>query len=27
VALRCNHLGFANYPAAIAEVLRQVDTI
>lgn len=25
VALRCNHLGFANDPAAIAEVLRQLD--
>jgi pimeloyl-ACP methyl ester carboxylesterase len=27
VALRCNHLGFANDPAVIAEVLRQVDSI
>lgn len=25
VALRCNHLGFANDPRAIAEVLRQLD--
>lgn len=25
VALRCNHLGFAADPAAIAEVLRQLD--
>ncbi len=25
VALRCNHLGFASDPAAIAEVLRQLD--
>jgi len=25
VALRCNHLGFARDPAAIAEVLRQLD--
>jgi pimeloyl-ACP methyl ester carboxylesterase len=25
VALRCNHLGFANDPKAIAEVLRQLD--
>ncbi len=27
VALRCNHLGFASDPVAIAEVLRQVDAI
>ncbi len=26
VALRCNHLGFASDPVAIAEVLRQVDS-
>ncbi len=25
VALRCNHLEFASHPAAIAEVLRQLD--
>jgi pimeloyl-ACP methyl ester carboxylesterase len=25
VAMRCNHLGFANDPAVIAEVLRQLD--
>jgi len=25
VALRCNHLGFANDPKVIAEVLRQLD--
>jgi pimeloyl-ACP methyl ester carboxylesterase len=25
IALRCNHLGFANDPRAIAEVLRQLD--
>lgn len=25
VALRCNHLGFASDPAAIAEILRQLD--
>jgi hypothetical protein len=25
VALRCNHLAFASDPAAIAEVLRQLD--
>jgi pimeloyl-ACP methyl ester carboxylesterase len=27
VALRCSHLGFANDPSCIAEVLRQVDLI
>jgi hypothetical protein len=27
VALRCSHLGFASHPAAIAEVLRQLDLI
>lgn len=27
VALRCSHLGFANDPTCIAEVLRQVDLI
>jgi hypothetical protein len=25
VAVRCNHLEFASHPAAIAEVLRQLD--
>ena len=27
VAVRCNHLGFANDPRAIAEVLRQLDAV